>query len=95
MTDETREQIWDSAKNHASICSNKYIPWAKENFAAGATHQHTISYEAGRKAGIEHMANVVISGIDARELDAHGRIPASTVKAIIKRELEALKTEKP
>lgn len=95
MTDETRDRIDNSAVAYGKKFDQDYRGYAAEDWAEGATSEHPISYEAGRKAGIEHLANVVISGIDARELDAHGRIPASTVKAIIKRELEALKNVKP
>lgn len=88
MSEEVRKQIESDASIYCIDNTAEDPPYVKKHhYINGAVSQDPIAF----RRGIEHMAKVVISGIDARELDAHGRIPATTVKAVIQRELEKLK----
>lgn len=47
MTDETRKQIEKDAHEHEERALYNGVPWAKENFIVGATHQHPIGVKEG------------------------------------------------
>ena len=86
MTDETREQIRIDAKNYELSVGNTSSRYTDADFRAGATHQHPISFEQGRKEGIKDAIASV------KKYDAYS-VHVDSMKEDILKQLESLRND--
>lgn len=67
MTNETREQIKKDAWAASMQQSGSSTPCYEKGYQAGATHQHSISFEQGRKDAINNAIAIAMEFREAFE----------------------------